>query len=303
MKPDDNDPLIRFLPPQEEVFWCTMRIIFMLWRRQFGKSFTIGSKAISRMMQRKNHSVFVVSASILMGQENIRKEVDVWNILLDKFRKIAEAQGQKLTCNGDGLGVDDVAELFEASKLETRIWHNRTNYSRTRVVAPNPQTARGFSGDVFGDEIGFWPDFDGVFDAIEPIISRNPEWLLWMATTPPKDDTHTVYDLLNPGEVIFPPSARGNWFQTESGYPVHRLDAYDGELAGLPMFHPRTGVPVSVDEARELALNKINFDRNYKLKFTASGSAAISRQLILAAQAKGREQCQGIDITDSVRAA
>ena len=69
------------------------------------------------------------------------------------------------------------------------------------------------------------------------------------------------------------------------------------------MFHPRTGVPVSVDEARELALNKINFDRNYKLKFTASGSAAISRQLILAAQAKGRDQCRGIDITDSVRAA
>ncbi|MFK5284294.1 hypothetical protein ACI3PL_32410, partial [Lacticaseibacillus paracasei] len=76
---------------------------------------------------------------------------------------------------------------------------------------------------------------------VEPIISRNPEWILWMATTPPKDDTHPVYDLLNPGEVVFAPNARGNWFETETGYPVHRLDAYDGELAGLPMFHPRTG--------------------------------------------------------------
>ena len=244
----------------------------------------------------------MVSASILMGQENILKEVAVFNILLDHYRKIAAAKGLNLTSNIDGLGVDDIAGIFEASKLETRIWHSNTVYSRTRVVAPNPQTARGFSGDVFGDEIGFWPDFDGVFDAVEPIISRNPNWLMWMATTPPKDDTHTVYDLLDPGQVNFTPNARGNWFETESGYPVHRLDCYDGELAGLPMFHPRTGEPVSVDEARSLALNKVNFDRNYKLAFTASGGSAIPVHLIRQAQARGAGQCLGIDITDTLAA-
>jgi hypothetical protein len=297
-----EDHLIKFLPPQEEIFWCKLRILFMLWRRQLGKSFTIGGKAMSRMMTMPNHSVFVVSASILMGQENILKEVAVWNILLDHYRKIAEKNGQQLTFNGDGLGLDDLAELFEASKLETRIWHSRTSYSRTRVVAPNPQTARGFSGDVFGDEIGFWPDFDGVFDAVEPIISRNPLWLMWMATTPPKDDTHTVYDLLDPGQQKFTPNARGNWFETESGYPVHRVDSYDAELAGVPMFHPRSGVPVSVDEARALALNKVNFDRNYKLAFTTSGGSAIPIHLIRQAQARGVNQCLGIDITDTLAA-
>jgi hypothetical protein len=297
-----SDPLIKFLLPQQEIFWSEFRILFMLWRRQFGKSHTLGGKAMSRMMTRRNHSIFVVSASILMGQENIRKEVEVWNLLLDQFRILAEAEGKSLTSNADGLSLDDVAELFEASKLETRIWHTRTNYSRTRVVAPNPQTARGFSGDVFGDEIGFWPDFDGVFDAIEPIISRNPEWLMWMATTPPKDDTHPVYDLLDPGQQKFAPNPRGNWFETESGYPVHRVDCYDAELAGVPMYHPRTGAAVTVDEARSLALNKVNFDRNYKLAFTASGGSAIPLHLIRQAQAKGANQCVGIDITDSLTA-
>ena len=296
------EPLIKFAPPQEELFWSTYRILFYLWRRQFGKSFVMGAKAMSRMIKRRNHSVFVVSASVLMGEENIRKEVEVWNILTDKFRRIAEAEGKQLTSNGDGLSLDDLAGLFESSKLETRIWHSNTNYSRTRVVAPNPQTARGFSGDVFGDEIGFWPDFDGVFDAIEPIISRNPEWLMWLATTPPKDDTHPVYDLLDPGQVPFAPNARGNWFETESGYPVHRLDAHDGVLAGVPMFHPRTGEIVTVEEARKLALNKINFDRNYLLKFTASGGAAIDTHLIRQAQAKGNGQCLGMDITDTIAA-
>lgn len=295
-----SQPLIKFLPPQEEIFWCKARIIFMLWRRQFGKSFTIGAKATSRMMTLRAHSIFVVSASILMGQENILKEVAVWNILLDYYRKIAADNGQLLTSNIDNLAVDDMAEMFESSKLETKLWHSNSVFSRTRVVAPNPQTARGFSGDVFGDEIGFWPDFEGVIDAVEPIISRNPNWLMWMATTPPKDDKHPVYDLLNPGPQTFPPNPRGNWFKTENGYPVHRLDAYDGELAGLPLYHPRSGEAVTIAEARELALNKINFDRNYLLKFTASGSAAISRQALITAQEKGTGQCAAIDITDQL---
>lgn len=297
-----SEPLIKFLPPQEEIFWSQFRILFYLWRRQLGKSFVMGGKAMSRMMTRRNHSVFVVSASVLMGEENIRKEVEVWNILQDRFRRIAEAEGKQLTSNGDGLSLDDLAGLFESSKLETRIWHDRTSYSRTRVVAPNPQTARGFSGDVFGDEIGFWPEFDGVFDAIEPIISRNPEWLMWLATTPPKDESHPVYDLLDPGEMKFPANPRGNWFETESGYPVHRVDAYDGELAGVPLFHPRSGEAVTVAEARGLALNKVNFDRNYLLKFTASGGSAIPVHLIRQAQAKGNGQCLGIDITDTLAA-
>jgi len=296
------EPLIKFLQPQEEVFWSVHRILFLLWRRQFGKSFLFGGKALSRMMSMPNHSAFVLSASILMGQENILKEAAVWNILLDHYRKVAEQNGQQLTSNIDGLGIDDVAEIFEASKLEAKIWHSRTSFSRTRVVAPNPATARGFSGDIFGDEFGFWQDFEAVMDAIEPIISRNPQWIMWMATTPPKDDTHPVYDLLDPGQIQFAANPRGNWFETENGYPVHRVDAYDGELAGLPMFHPRSGAAVTVAEAREVALNKVNFDRNYLLKFTASGGSAIPRHCITAAQAKGAGQTTGLDITDTLAA-
>lgn len=298
-----SQPLIKFFPPQEEVFWAKLRIFFMLWRRQFGKSHTLGAKALDRMMSMANHSVYFVSASILMGQENILKEIAIWNVLLDMFRKAAEANGQQLTSNIDGLKIDDVAELFEASKLEVRIWHSRTLYSRSRVVAPNPMTARGFSGDVFGDEIAFWPDFDGVYDAVEPIISRNPKWMMIMATTPAADDTHPTHEILNPGVREFKVNPRGNWFETESGYPVHRVDAYDAEAAGLPLYHPRTGEPVSIDEARRLALSKPAFDRNYLLKFLASGTAAIPRHLITAAQLLGQDSCTGLDLSEPLKAA
>ncbi len=301
--PPAPDPIIKFLPPQEEVFWSKLRILLLLWRRQFGKSFTFGAKGLSRCMQLKDHSVFYLSASILMGQENILKEVAVWQILLDHYRRAAEAGGQKLTSNADGLAVDDIAEIFEASKLETKLWHSRTSYSRTRVIAPNPMTARGFSGDVLGDEFGFWQDFEGVWDAIEPIMSRNPQWIMWLATTPPADDRHAAYEILNPGDKKFTTNPRGNWFKTESGYDVHRVDAHDGELAGLPLYHPRTGEAVSIEEARKLALNKIAFDRNYLLKFHPSGGAAIPLHLLNAAQARGADQGAAIDITDTISAA
>lgn len=299
----NQQPLINFLPAQAEVFWAQLRIFFMLWRRQYGKSFTLGAKAMDRMMSRKNHSVYFVSASILMGQENIMKEIAIWNILLDAYRKAAESKGQKLTTNIDGLKIDDVAEIFEASKLEVKIWWNRSTYSRSRVIAPNPMTARGFSGDVFGDEIGFWPDFEGVWDAVEPIISRNKDWMMILATTPPSDDTHPTHELLNTGTQKFPVSPQGNWFETEAGFPVHRCDAFDAEAAGLPLYHPRTGEPVSVEEARTLALNKTAFDRNYLLKFITSGSAAIARHLLTTAQLAGSDSCTGIDITEPVKAA
>jgi hypothetical protein len=298
-----SEPLIKFLSPQEEVFLSRLRVFFMVWRRQLGKSFTLGAKAIDRMMAIRDHSVFFVSASILMGQENILKEAAIWNILLERFRKAAEVKGQKLTSNMDGLGIDDVAELFEASKLEVKIWHSRTSYSRSRVIAPNPMTARGFSGDVFGDEIGFWPDFDGVWDAVEPIISRRPDWMMIMATTPPADDSHSSHEILNPGNREFPVNIRGNWYETESGYQVHRVDAYDAELAGVPLYHPRSGEPVTIDEARALAMNKPAFDRNYLLKFLTGGSAAIPRHLLIAAQQLGMDAGTGIDLSEPLKAA
>ncbi len=298
-----TQPLIRFLPPQEVVFKAALRVFFMLWRRQLGKSFTLGCKAMDRMMALPNHSVFFVSASILMGQENILKEVAIWNILMDAFRKAAEARGRHLTSNIDGLSIDDIAEIFEASKLEVKIWHSRTSYSRSRVIAPNPSTARGFTGDVFGDEIGFWPDFPGVWDAVEPIMSRNPQWMMILATTPPADDTHPTHEILNPGLQPFSINPAGNWFETESGFPVHRVDAYDAEAAGLPLYHPRTGEIVSIEEARRLALNKPAFDRNYLLKFLSSGSAAIARHLLIAAQERGAEEALGLDLTEPLKAA
>lgn len=296
-----NSGLIDFLSYQKTAFWQKMRILFFVWARQRGKSYMFAAKAWERMLKNKGRSVFIVSASILMGTENIRKEAEIWHTMLDKMRINALALGGKMdgTAYDHGglvLPVDDIASIlervanaksFEHAKLEARFWHDRSTYSRTRIVSANPDTARGYSGDVFADEIAFFQDFQATWDAIYPIISRQKDYLFWCATTPPYEDSHPTYDILCPPHNDFPVNPEGNFYQTENGYYVHRVDVRDAEAAGLPFYDDVTGAVIDIDTARARALNKASFDRNFLLKFLRGGATAIPRERIIAAQERG----------------
>ena len=192
--------------------------------------------------------------------------------------------------------MDDLAELMDKQAAQVRDLPHADGVQPHEDPRPNPDTARGWTGDVFGDEIGFWPDFKGVWDAVEPIISRNPEFLFWLFSTPPADDTHYTYDLLNPGLRTFEPNAAGNWYKTEQGYPVHRVDALDAELAGLPLYDPLSGKVVPYEEFRAHSLDRASVDRNYGLKFIQGGTAAIPLGWLNRAQNMGLGHCTGLDL-------
>lgn len=302
MDKQQHDPLINLMTFQDTAFWLVLRVCFFLWRRQAGKSYTIAAKAIDRMLRKKNHSCFFVSASIATGKEIVQKEAQIWHDALAKLKAKQAALGKELggnvidKGNHNLLDVDDLAELMDKQAAQIRIYHNRTSYSRTLILAPNPDTARGWTGDLFGDEIAFWPAFREVWDAVEPIISRNPEFIFWLFTTPAEDDTHYTYDLLDPGALEFTPKATGNFYKTESGYPVHRVDVYDAELAGLPLYDPLDGKVIPYEEFRLRALDRAAADRNYALKFVQGGHAAIPLSWLNAAQQLGGNCCTGIDL-------
>lgn len=298
------EPLIKFLAPQKEVFWQVVRMLFLLWRRQGGKSFTLACKALDRMMARRNHLCVFCSASITLGSEFIRKEAEVWQTVMGKYRKAAEANEQKFESNADGLDLDAVCDLFEHEKLETRIYHDRTTFSRSRVVAPNPATAVGWTGDVFMDEVGRMPEFKELMEALLPIFENNPEFILRMATTPPPDDSHYSFELFQPpvGHE-FEANAKGNYYDSPSGVLVHRADAWDFQLAGRSLFHPKTSEPVTPEQHRALSFDKTAWDRNYGLHFIHGGTAAISVPALLRAMAQGRDGGMGFDVTEVLRIA
>lgn len=311
MTPPPTQPVIQFTAPQLEVFHSAHRMLWMLWRRQLGKSFLFGAKALDRCMERPDHMVCLVSGSILMGGELIEKEAILWRKLIDSMRLAASSAGFKLRTNADDdkgqtLDVDAIADMFQHAKLECTVWHSNTNYSRTRVLSPNPATARGFSGDVLGDEVCFWPDFKATMDAVEPIISRRPDWIMWLASSPPADDTHPTFEILLPPTETFTPNAKGNWYYTNQedgseGYPVHRCDAHDARAAGVHLYSLKTaGKILTIEEALAEAIDKESFRRNYLLNFIAGGAAALSLNDLMQAQARGRGQCLGIEISDTL---
>jgi hypothetical protein len=296
------DPLFKLRPYAVEPFWeDKLRTVFWVWARQKGKSTTAAARALRRMLEIRGLTSVFASASILLGTEFIRKEAQIWINVMQEFRKLVNEGGQyKFDSEAADLDKDAVADLFEHQKLETKIWHDRTSYSRSIVVAPNPDTAVGWTGDIYLDEFGRIPDFQEVLEAVLPFMTSNPQFRLLGTSTPPPDDTHYSYELTVPQEENFPVNPKGNWYKSQAGFMVHRVDVWDAEAAGVQMYDDVTGEPVTPEEHRQRAFDKTAWDRNHGLRFIRGGSAAISLHILHHAMMRGEKEGIATDITDQI---
>jgi len=286
--------------------------MFLNWRRQGHKTTTLAKMALRFMMKEPGgRLVTFASASLLVGSELIMREGQVIESALESQRervardaqairaafdavrgKINRKKKKKFESNGDDLSPDDFAGLFEQQKLEARVWHSPTICSRTRIIAPNPATARGWSGCVFVDEAGHIAALAALLEAMEPIMSSDPEFRLVLAGTPPHDDAHLSYELTLPPEgMTFLPNPKGHWYTSQAGLLVHRVDAWDAAAAGLKTYDPDTRGEITPEQHRAKALDRDAWDRNYGLVFKPGGTAAFSLALLQHAMAQGRGQC------------
>lgn len=263
--------------------------LLMLWRRQGGKTTTFAWQALRWMLENPGTLVTFSTCSLALGAEMTEREAALLSGIVEAMRSAAGDAG-RVESNADGLDWFDLADLYQHGKLEVSLWHDRVRRSRTKIIAANYATARGYSGYVLLDEIGFIRDFKGFYEAIEPVFSRNPDYRLWMATTPPEDDAHFSYELsAYPPGLVFAPAAAGTWYQNESGLPVHRVSAEDAELAGVRLYDSRTRLPVTPAEHRAKALDKTAWDRNYGLVFTQGGTSAVPLVALHQAQTLGAQ--------------
>lgn len=295
-----SEPLVSLRAYQDEVLrvLAAKRFFCLLWRRQGGKSTVLSAAAMAAMMAHPGLSVIYASASLLLGREIVFKEAQ---LVAGVFRRLAGQQlaavdsrtGKVIPTRPDlTLDPDALADCFESQRLEFRVRFDRNRVSRTQVIAPNPATARGWTGWVFLDEIGFIRDFRDLWEAVEPIISTDPSFHLIMSTTPPRDDTHYSYELTAPpADASWQPSASGHWYESEAKVPVHRVDIHDAYAAGLKLYDLRTGVPLTPDEHLAGADDKDAWRRNYKVMHVRGGTAACDLLALDTAQARGAGQC------------
>lgn len=299
------------------------RMFALLWERQSGKSTTFADMAFFEMLRYVDRTCIYASASLLLGTEIIlkqsqRKETSIRDVvekeaaifagLRDGYSAQAKKAGMLFqTANGDDdkiisetLKPADFAQLFEEQKLEFRVYHDRSRYSRTKVIAPNVATARSWSGTVFLDEVAFIRGLKELITALLPIISARKEFKLIYGTTPPEfDDTHYSFELLAPpAGTEFKPNAAGNWYESESGVRVHRADAYDTHLAGKQIFDLKSGAAITPQEAFRRAPNKDGHRIAHLLWWMLGGTAACDMLRLKVAQERGVGTCQCFVIDD-----
>lgn len=293
--------IVPFRAYQRAAFRYNLRRLAYVWRRQGGKSYLLGNEALDWMMETPGCLTSIISAAISLGTEVIVKEAQSWREHLARLKTAAEANKLKLETNADTIDFDGFCDLFEHSKLEAKLWHDNTTCSRTRVIAPNPNTAVSWTGHIIGDEYTRWPNCQDVLEAVEPFMETNPRFRLRLAGTPPPDDRHYSYETLLPPEgMVFEPNAKGNFYKSSYGLLIHRVDAWDAYKAGVFMHHPDTGQKITPEEHRALAFDKVAWDRNYGVLFIAGGTAAISLAALARAMELGRGQCLGTNVTEAV---
>lgn len=288
-------------------------------RRQYGKTTTFGKIAIYKMMKIRNHTVIFGSAKLSLATEIVRKqeqtfddfgtradlqrEAAIFQNLTDASKAEVAQAGQLLKIadahdgrEHDQLTRDDYAELFEKRRLEFRIYHDRTSYSRTKVIALTP-SAVGETGDMMADEIARIKNWREVWEAIEPIISSDPRYRLLLSTTPAPDDTHLAYEMLmEPPGLDLPVRPEGNWFRSEFGIDVLRLTAWDAHADGVKLYDTNTGEPVTPTEHRAKARDLDAWERNYGARDVIGGTGAISIVEMNAAQVRGTDKCLHVEI-------
>lgn len=242
--------IIKFRPYQKPIFTDRKTGTQLLhWSRQIGKSFTLGSWSVDRLLTNPGRLVTVLSNSRDNGAELNLKCAEVCQKLDQAFEQ-------------EDLSPD---LKYENMNMETRVRVGRKT-GRIKVLAANPRTARGFSGDLIMDEFAFHENSNEIWEAAEPMLSSNPDFLCRIASTG------------NGRYNMFYRMATGGLF------PVSRVTRTDAWKQGVKIYHPITREPITPEEARRLALDKRAYDQNYECMFADENMALLTHELISAAE-------------------
>jgi phage FluMu gp28-like protein len=129
--------------------------------------------------------------------------------------------------------------------------------SKITALPANPDTARGFSRNVYLDEFAFHQDSKKIWGALYPVVSR-PDLLLRITSTPNGKD-NMFYQIMENPEGKF-----RNWSR-------HIVDIYEAV---------RQGLPYNIDELRDGLGDDDLWAQEFELDWLDESSAWLSYELI-----------------------
>jgi len=240
-------PAVPLYPYQQRWFLDRSRFKAGMFARQTGKTFTTTLEIVDRCVE---------------AAAEARR--DPWVILSRGERQAAEAmnEGIKLHAKAYALG-------FEAAEFD---WKSPDGFSyrALEVVFPhggkvtalpaNPDTARGFSRNVFLDEFAIHKDSREIWGALFPVISKG--WDLRVTSTP-KGKVNKFYEIMTANDVT--------WSR-------HIVDIHQAVADGLPR---------DIEQLRAGMADEDLWSQEFELQWLDEASAWLSYDLIMSVEDPG----------------
>lgn len=293
-----------------------VRQIALYWARRCRKSTTLGAIGFDEMSREPGRMVIAASASLLLGKELVGvtlsaaeqamivanesaavREVFVAGAGEKKLDfKVADSTKDKVLT---GLTPDDFAELYQSSRMELRLYFDKSAFSRLQVIAPNPATARSWRALVLRDEAGFTnANFEmELRNATDPMMRDTPDLKMIYASNLSSNDRHPYFETTMPRAITaetedeqFPANPLGHFYYGQHGILVHRVALKDAYAAGHKLFDD-SGAAMSYEQCRTFPQFKSGWDPTYALNHKSGGAAAIDLIALLSAQRRGVGQC------------
>lgn len=173
------------------------------------------------MFARQTGKTFTTTLEIVLDclEVEAKGERTRWVILSRGERQAKEAMNEGVKRHLEAMGI--VCEVLEVPfKDDTTINALEVvfpNGSKITALPANPDTARGFSANVFLDEFAFHADSREIWKALFPVISAG--WKLRVVSTP-NGKGNKFYELMTDLK--------------NSEWSRHRVDIYQAVADGLP---------------------------------------------------------------------
>lgn len=239
------DNAVRSLLYSYQVKWIRDKSRFKLGRfaRQTGKTFTTTLEIVDDV-----------------HEAEILKRRAPWVILSRGERQAQEAMEEGIMRHNAAYGAalkvarEDTDFYDEESGIKRRALQLiYPSGNKITALPANPDTARGFSANVFLDEFAFHKDSRKIWTALFPVISAG--WKLRVTSTP-NGKGNKFYDLAT--------ATTGGWSQ-------HVVDIHQAIAAGLPR---------DADELKAALMDDDAWNQEFLLEWLDEASAWLSFDLI-----------------------
>lgn len=233
-------PWVPLLPYQRRDIENPARFMWNNWSRQTGKSFTKSLRRLLRALERKRSQIFL-SAGERQSRElmaKVRQHCQALRIAFD-YRELDALEG---------LAVKQLEVILPGGP-------------RILALPANPQTARGYTGDVFLDEFAMHRDDREIWAAMFPILLREDGEL----------------------DVASTPRGRENLFCRLRDNP-----RFERSILTLPQAVEQ-GLDVDVEALREAMGDEEIYRQEFLCEFLDDSSAFLTESLIAS--------CENADLT------